>query len=168
MSVKNKLVVINGSARLEGNTAKLIQQLLGKNIKMLNLVELDIAQYSYQQDYSRSDDFMLVVDQMLTADLIILATPVYWFTMSGHMKAFLDRWTDLISSHKSKGRSLAGKKIALIAQSSSESAPQSFSYPISATAQYLDMNYLGSIFWDSRTELTDLQEQQEEVNRWLS
>lgn len=90
---------------------------------------------------------------MVAADLIILATPVYWYAMSGYMKVFMDRWTDLVSTHKSIGRSLAGKRLALLAQSSSDALPDGFTVPIALTAEYMDMKYLGEVFWDSRTDL---------------
>ena len=153
MNVENKIVVINGSAREEGNTRKLIQHLLGADVPTYDLVNMDVSQFRYYQDYPRSDDFMIVVERMLEAQLIIIATPVYWFSMSGHMKVFLDRWTDLLSTHKAKGKSMRVKKIAVISQSSSSEMPASVSSPIELTAGYMNMEYIGEVFWDCRTEL---------------
>ncbi|PKO14447.1 MAG: hypothetical protein CVU39_14430 [Chloroflexi bacterium HGW-Chloroflexi-10] len=41
--------------------------------------------------YDSKDDVRMVFDKMATADLIIYATPVYVFGMTGLMKTFLDR-----------------------------------------------------------------------------
>jgi len=92
---------------------------------------------------------------MIEADLIILATPIYWYTMSGHMKAFLDRWTDLVTTHKSKGRALKGKKVGVIAQSTSDAMPVGFEIPFKLTAEYMDMEYVGGVFWDMRRSLDE-------------
>ena len=40
------------------------------------------------------------------------------------MKVFIDGWTDLVSTHKEKGRALKGKKVAVITQSTSEALPR--------------------------------------------
>jgi multimeric flavodoxin WrbA len=32
-----------------------------------------------------------ILDKMVTADVIVLATPVYFYTMDGQMKTFIDR-----------------------------------------------------------------------------
>ncbi len=43
-------------------------------------------------------------------DVLIFATPVYWYSMSGIMKVFFDRITDLLTIKKDIGRKLKGKK----------------------------------------------------------
>lgn len=48
---------------------------------------------------------------MQSADNIVFATPVYWYAMSGRMKIFFDRFTDLLYTHKSIGKNLKGKKL---------------------------------------------------------
>ena len=37
------------------------------------------------------DDMAEILDKMVTADAIVLATPVYFYTMDGQMKTFIDR-----------------------------------------------------------------------------
>ena len=39
------------------------------------------------------DDYETLVKQMLEHDTIVFATPLYWYGMSGHMKDFIDRWS---------------------------------------------------------------------------
>ena len=49
---------------------------------------------------------------MLEHDTIIFATPLYWYGMSGHMKNFVDRWsqslrdTSLHFKEKMKGKKM--------------------------------------------------------------
>ena len=49
-------------------------------------------------------------------DTIIFATPVYWYSMSGILKVFIDRITDLLTIEKELGRKLRGKKMAVVSQ----------------------------------------------------
>lgn len=39
----------------------------------------------------KNDDMAGVLDKMVNADVIVLATPVYFYTMDGQMKTFIDR-----------------------------------------------------------------------------
>ena len=44
------------------------------------------------------DDADIVAQKMLTADVIVFATPIYYYEMSGQMKTMLDRGNPLYSS----------------------------------------------------------------------
>lgn len=160
------MIVINGSARSENNTAKLVRHLLGEKVEIIELCEQHVSHYNYDGRYSDNDNFQEIVDRMIVSEIIVLATPVYWYTMSGHMKAFLDRWTDLVTTHKSKGRALKGKKIAVIAQSTSEAMPEGFEIPFRLTAEYMDMEYVGGVFWDMRKTLEEINELKKALS-WL-
>lgn len=39
----------------------------------------------------QKDDMVGILDKMVTADVIVLATPVYFYSMDGQMKTFIDR-----------------------------------------------------------------------------
>lgn len=39
----------------------------------------------------QKDDMAGILDKMVTADVIVLATPVYFYSMDGQMKTFIDR-----------------------------------------------------------------------------
>lgn len=40
---------------------------------------------------SQKDDMELIKDKMIEADVIVFATPIYFYTMAGQMKTFIDR-----------------------------------------------------------------------------
>ncbi len=44
------------------------------------------------------DDADMIAQKMLTADVIVFATPIYYYEMSGQMKTMLDRGNPLYSS----------------------------------------------------------------------
>ena len=165
--MSNNILVINGSARSNNNTAKLVDHLIGTDVHSIELSEMKVSHYDYDGHYNADDKFQLIADLMVAADLIVLATPVYWYTMSGHMKAFLDRWTDLVSTHKEKGRALKGKKVALIAQSTSEVMPEGFEMPFKLTAEYMDMEYIGEVFWDMRRPMDQSDALKNHIDGWI-
>lgn len=79
-------------------------------------------------------------------NLIVFATPVYWYSMSGHMKVFFDRLTDLVTIQKKAGRQLKGKKMFVVAVGSDQALPIGFETPFQQTAAYLHMHYLGCYY----------------------
>jgi multimeric flavodoxin WrbA len=58
------------------------------------------------------DDMQDVYSKVAKADALIIASPVYWFTMSAQTKIFMDRCFALYSENNEKSR-LYGKKIAI-------------------------------------------------------
>jgi hypothetical protein len=63
--------------------------------------------------------------------------------MSGIMKVFFDRFSDLIRIEKETGRKLRGKNMAVITNSHDSEIGFDFYIPFKKTAAYLGMHYLG-------------------------
>jgi len=81
---------------------------------------------------------------MARADVIVFASPVYWYSMSAQMKTFFDRLTDLTGGDlKPVGKSLAGKTMFVIAAGGSPATPDSFVRPFADTAGYFNMRWGG-------------------------
>ena len=139
-----KVVIIQGSSRTDGNTANIserISTLTGWDI--CHLGEYDINHYDYAHRHE-NDDFLPLIKALINKyDAFVFATPVYWYSMSGRMKVFFDRLTDLLKTEKSWGRKLRGRKMAVLCSSNSENIDASFWTPFKRTAAYLGMEYLG-------------------------
>lgn len=43
-----------------------------------------------------SDDYNAVIDRILPHDILIFSTPIYWYSMTGAMKNFIDRWSQTL------------------------------------------------------------------------
>jgi multimeric flavodoxin WrbA len=142
---KNPLIIL-GSLRSDGNTLRAIKMAIkDRSIPIVDLQTLNIAHYDY--DYANSqDDFLPLAEKMVRHNPIILATPVYWYSMSALMKTFIDRWSDLLDIRKDIGRRLAHKELYVIA-SYGESIPQGFEAAFSQTCDYLDMQYKGCFYF---------------------
>ena len=142
----NKTVIIQGSSRSHGDTHKIVNYIASKNnIDVIDLYTKNIGHYDF--DYKNSDDDFidLITNVIENYDTIIFATPIYWYSMSGILKVFFDRISDLIRIHKDTGRKLRGKSMAMLSCSNSGDAINGFSMPFSESAKYLGMHYLGDI-----------------------
>ena len=141
-------IVIFGSARGDGDTkAAVLQVLHGIAYDFIDLATLQISAYDYEHK-NQNDDFLPLVEKMVTYDDIILATPVYWYAASAQMKTFIDRWSDLLSIRKELGRKLAGKNLFVISSYSADSQASrvSFETPIQMTCAYMNMVYGGCFY----------------------
>ncbi|NRA74056.1 MAG: flavodoxin family protein [Rickettsiales bacterium] len=137
----NKVIIIFGSARSEGNTKKAIDELnINKEIDLIDLNKLQISPYDYKNT-NQDDDYLKLMEKILNYNVIVLATPIYWYSMSAQMKIFIDRLTDCITIRKDIGRKLEGKKLYLLASSASPDVPKGFENVFKHICQYMKMEY---------------------------
>ena len=136
-------IVILGTSNSAGRTRKAIDTIIGdKKTPIVDLNTIKISPYDYQHK-NQDDDYIALMEKITNEnDLIVLATPVYWYTMSAQMKIFIDRITDLLSLKKEIGRKLRGKSLFIIT-SYNTSLPKAFEAPFEQTAKYLGITYKG-------------------------
>lgn len=141
----NKLVIL-GSSRKDGDTKKIVDELVGvSHWDFIDLNDYDISYYDYEHQ-NLDDDYLSLMQKIIDGyDVLIFATPVYWYSMSGIMKVFFDRLTDLLDIEKELGRKLRGKSMAALSCSLGDNLGEHFWLPFEETARYLGMNYLGSL-----------------------
>ena len=111
---------------------------------MVNLGKLNISAFDYSHK-NAEDDYLPLMERILQHDPIILATPVYWYSMSAIMKIFIDRLSDCIIIRKDIGRRLAGKSLYVLA-SYSTTLPDGFEATFRQTCEYMAMHYGGCFF----------------------
>ena len=139
-----KIIIIQGSSKSNGNTRKIADYLLSKmEAEFVDLNTKEIGYFDYEHQ-NVGDDFFDVIDQVLDCEIIIFATPVYWYSMSAQMKTFVDRLSDLLKIRKELGRKLRGKKMMVIACGSDDEEYPSLWEPFKLSADYLGMEYLGN------------------------
>ncbi|RLC68432.1 MAG: hypothetical protein DRH97_03120 [Chloroflexi bacterium] len=108
MTAKKVLVAL-GSPRREANSTILAQRAAdgardaGADVELLDLPKMDIkACDGCDACHGRSskgciirDDMQALYPKLRQADIIIMASPVYWFTFTAQIKLFMDRWYGL-------------------------------------------------------------------------
>jgi len=93
-------VVILGTSRDDGNTWATVQAVLGgRPVEVVNLSDTRFTAYDYRHR-NQDDGFLPLVEAIVGKSFWILATPVYWYSMSAQLKVFLDRLSDLITIRK--------------------------------------------------------------------
>jgi len=122
---KQKVLVVLGSPRKNGNSAMLAKQAASgaesakAECEIIFLNELNIKPCN-ACDHCLSkpgnaciikDDMQKLYPKLLKADAIVMAGPIYWFTVSAQTKLFMDRWYAL---NWTSAHALKGKKIGII------------------------------------------------------
>ena len=109
------------------------------------MLDYEISHYDYSHA-NQEDDFLDLMRRIMDEyDVLIFATPVYWYAMSGIMKVFFDRLTDLLKIEKDLGRKLRGKYMAVLSSSNGDNLGDHFWLPFRKSAAYLGMHYVGDL-----------------------
>lgn len=141
-------IVILGSSRSDGDTLRAVKAVIkDRPVPIIDLKKLNIAHFDYNYE-NKHDDFLALAERMIQHNPIILATPVYWYTMSAQMKTFMDRWSDLLDIRKDLGRRLSHKELFVIACYGT-SMPKGFEDAFSQTCEYMDMQYKECLYFYS-------------------
>lgn len=126
MSDKPTVVAINGSPHEGiGNTARMIEMMRPTlQAEGFALEHLYVCQHEIDYCYGCGwcmekgrcwipDDHAKLVDKLLQADAVILGSPVYFFSVTGQMKTFLDR--SLAFGHKPRATWKPGLAVSVSA-----------------------------------------------------
>jgi len=102
-----KIIAIYGSPRRKGNTATLLKKAVqgardsGADVEEIVLRDLKISPcleiYGCTQagECAIKDDFQMVRDKILDAQGLMLASPVFFYSVSSHTKILMDRFQSL-------------------------------------------------------------------------
>lgn len=102
--MKKRVLILSGSPRKGGNSDLLCDQFMigaqesGHDVEKVFLRNQEIHYctgcgtcFKKRGTCSQKDDMTQILDKMVTADVIVMATPVYFYTMNGQMKTLIDR-----------------------------------------------------------------------------
>ena len=125
-----KIVAISGSPRKKGNTAKVLALL--ENL-VADKHELDIIEMASHQVKGclgcyacmknnrepgciQKDDAIPIFERLMQSDLIVYASPLYWWGFSSQIKTLIDRHICMIKGYGTPNFKslLDGKKVALL------------------------------------------------------
>ena len=172
---KPYILILKGSPREKGNSSTLAEQAAagarqaGAEVECFDLHKLDIhacdacdiCQGVSEGDCAIRDDMQLLYPKLRQAHAILVASPVYWFTVSAQTKLCIDRWYALESP---QGSQLAHKQFGVILTYGDADPYSSGAINAIRTFQdmfrYLHANLVG-IVYGSASKIGDVQKQPE-------
>ena len=153
------VLILMGSPRLNGNTAELCKPFMeelkenGADVLYVTLADKNIkpckgcyACQEVSEEYGCVQHDDMPVAEILWADLIVLATPIYAWYCAAPMKNLLDRHYGLNKYYGSAEGSLwAGKKVAILATHGYDGvyATDPFEMGVERLCKHSDLTYLG-------------------------
>lgn len=157
MKKANRILGVVGSPRKKGNTHVLVSRILdgareqGAFTETLFLNDLHIRECDgchvcwKGKKCSKKDDMNKVYPKIISSDVIIFGTPVYWYGPTALMKCFVDRF---VYFNCPANRAKIRGKSAVIAVPFEEENPGTAHLLVQffrKTLQYLEMNLIGKI-----------------------
>ncbi|MCR5515777.1 MAG: flavodoxin family protein [Lachnospira sp.] len=101
-----KILVLNGSPRLNGNTARMVKtfhqaaEKHGHQVKIFNVCKMNIkgclaCEYCHGKGHGKcvqKDDMQEIYAELNDTEMLILAAPIYYHGISGQLKCVIDRF----------------------------------------------------------------------------
>lgn len=101
-----RILILNGSPRPNGNTKKMIgaftegAELAGHNIDVVDVCKKNISgcmacEYCHTKSIGKcvqNDDMTEIYDLLKEAEMLVIASPIYYHGISGQLKCVLDRF----------------------------------------------------------------------------
>ncbi|GAA0134832.1 flavodoxin family protein [Paenibacillus sp. YSY-4.3] len=115
-----RIAVLHGSTREEGNTEALTEVVLeGLDRTDIYLREKTILPIHDQRHEEGGfdpvdDDYDDIIHEVLEHDILVFATPVYWYGPSGILKSFIDRWSQSLRDTRYDFKETMSRKKAYV------------------------------------------------------
>lgn len=131
-----KLCILSGSPHRHGNTQKLVDSYrdgalaAGHEVVVFDVVRMDIhpcmgcmACKKMAGGCIQRDDMDKIYTAVKEASVLVFATPMYWWNMSGPLKTAIDRLFALPFNIRMGGHCLEGKKLQILVTSGQPASP---------------------------------------------
>ena len=102
--MSKKVLILSGSPRRGGNSDMLCDEFAkgareaGHDVQKIFVHDKKIGYcsacglcYTQRTNCVNNDDMPEIIEQMINADVIVMSTPAYFYSMSGQMKVLIDR-----------------------------------------------------------------------------
>lgn len=123
-----KTLCLLGSTRKNGNSEYLAGKILeGTDHTVVHLADKHIEAIHDQRHAEGGfdpihDDYDQLIELIFSHDVILFATPLYWYGMSGPMKNFFDRWSQYLRDERFNLKEELARKKAYVAVTGGTSA----------------------------------------------
>ncbi len=155
-----KIIILSGSPKKNGNTATLVDWFAegarskGARVEIVRAASLKFksAGCTSCRSCQKLDKYECVIDDearpvlagMAGADVIVMATPLYFFSASAQLKLVFDRMFSLYKWDNKAGTMktpLTGKTLVLIASAFEDVGLDALQKPFALTAKYTGMKF---------------------------
>ena len=163
-----KVLAINGSPRKTWNTAKLLQEVLngaatqGAETELIHLYDINFkgctscfgCKLKGGKSYGRcamNDGLTPILEKLAGAAAFVLGSPIYFGTVTGEMRSFMERLLFPYFVYARPPQSLFGREIRtafLYTMNVSEEIATAYHYPVHFG---MNQNYMGRVFGQAET-----------------
>ena len=167
-----KIIVLNGSPRLKGNTSCLIEEFRkgamenGNEVTVFNLEQMNIhgclGCFGGGKDESspcvQKDDMDKIYPVYKEADIVVLASPLYYWTISGQLKMTFDR---LFAVAECDENYRNPKKDAILLMAAEGYGFEESKYWYERLVNHLHWNNLGEVLAGGVMQVGDIEDRKE-------
>jgi multimeric flavodoxin WrbA len=166
--VPRKILILSGSPKKNGNTAALVEWFTdgavskGARVEVIHAASLKFkfsgctsCRSCQKQDAYEcviEDDANLALRKMASADVIVMATPLYFFAASAQLKVIIDRMFSLYKWDNAVGTMntvLQGKTLVLLGSAYENIGMDALEKPFILTADYTGMKFRSLLIHDA-------------------
>lgn len=157
-----RICALFGGQHKKGNTATALEQVLaGARFAKHTTVRIDLADLNIghckgclackkknSNGCIQKDDMAKVLEEIQSADLLIFATPMYWWNVAAPLKIAIDRMFALPFNVKNGETGFAGKKLLLVmtsGQPAESDGREGLELVLKKMCDFTGMTWLGTI-----------------------
>ena len=150
-----KIIVLMGSPNIEGSTSILVSEFkagaeeAGHNVETINVAHADISPCSgciacgYNGPCIQKDDMEKIRPKILGANMIVFATPLYYYGMSAQLKMTIDRFCAFNFSLQNKRLKSA---LMTVAWNGDDWTFEALESHYQTLVRYLNLQDMGSVY----------------------
>lgn len=181
--MKKRILIINGSPKKNGNTSILISAFTkgakskGASVEVVNAAFLKnkvngcnscrACQKTKEFACVIDDDASKVIDKMTRADVIVFATPLYFYGPTAQLKVVIDRMFSLFhwdNETDEMETAFTGRSMVLIGSAYEDIGLKELEAPFKLTAEYTGIKFR-SLLVPNAGESSDLKVQKGTLNK---
>lgn len=169
--MKKKIILLNGSPRTNGNTAALIDAFTtgaeeaGHTVVRFNLQEMDIhgclgcckGGENPDSPCVQKDDMNKIYPHYKEADIVVLASPMYYWSITGQLKCAFDRLFAVAECDAGLANPVKRCVLLMAAEGASESNFEPVRHFYSALTKQLGWTNAGIVYAGGNFNVGDIQ-----------
>ncbi|MCU6429720.1 flavodoxin family protein [Lacticaseibacillus paracasei] len=115
-----KIILINASNQKRSNAvilAKIVlQDFVYEEVELSHLKIKDVEDHRFDDGWTirENDDFYELMNLVFESDLVVMSSPIYWYSVSARLSRFIERWSESLNQKKNFRSVMGTKKLILV------------------------------------------------------